>query len=285
MKKFSSLERKVIRLAYALPRGSQQRAALREVLAIHFNSKEEWEKYKEKHPGADEEKHVFDFTDDKDKKDEDDDASGDDDSKDDDEPAEVGTPEERTKLDKAKEDAKKKWDAAWSDSKKTLKSLKNKLDLKGDEPDPTTFGEVAEAFTALMSAIIIPDQGGEQFLSSVTKRLDTKAGERKKVQEALAALKAVEAFALANPDQAEKMREDAGIDPISSLDQEAAEDLKKAFMSDKIEEVQDENIKEKMFDFFSDMDDDRVKLLKEFVSEDGTFRLDDMKSFLVGSFS
>lgn len=279
MPKFTNLERRIIRAAYASPEGSEERKVFREVLAVHFETEKEWETYREKHPDTDIKNHTFEFKDEKDPEKE---EEGDENSEGDED--EIGSKAEGEKLQKAKEVAQKVFDKGWGETKKQVTKLKGKFDkLKSEvnEDRSETLGELAELMTAMMSAVFTTDSA---FLDSVMGRLEAKKEEREKVQNAIATMKAAELAAIADEDLEETLL-DNGVDVLSDTEREELEQFGQVLRGEvENDDEVDAEVRKKLFDRLTDMDDDRIELLQRFV-KDGIFDLDAAKAFFVAALS
>lgn len=297
MPKFTDLERQIIRIAYSYPKGSVERTTLREVLAVHFETEAEWESYKEEHPDADESNHTFEFKGQKDpeapeeeteeedseKKDEGDESSDKDkEKKEDEEKPKPGSKEESVILQQAKAKAKEAFAKGWDKTKQKVGEFKGKMDkLKSEGANEDTFGEVVELMAAMLSAVFIPDSGGSEFLDSVMSRVESKAEDKQKTLEAIANMKAAEAMGLADDDLYETMLKN-GLQALSQQERQKYDTIAKGLRGELKDEDMDDSDRDMLFDFLTDMDDDRIQWLKDFTDKDsGTVNMDGLKMALL----
>jgi len=246
---------------------------VRTVLAEHFATPEAWETYKDRYPDADPLKHDLTFLDDEDKEEEE--GEGGDKAKGEEEASSKKTKKkedaasEASKLDKAKEYAKSKFMEQLPKLKKKFKATGDKINDLTKDSDPATMGEVAELMAALLSGILFPDTGGTEFLDDVQKRIGLKDTQKEETAKAMAALKAAEMAALIDQGIKDKYKENE----FEPLEDDFDDDLYKS-MADVFKGEVDlaeaaQEVKEKAFAFLTDMDGDRIEMLKDWVDDEG----------------
>lgn len=237
MKKFSSEEKRFIRAVYQLPPG-QRPPFFKALKAVVFETQEEMDEYFKNHPNANPENHSLET------------------------PEQKAEEEKEDRLTKLKEKAQKKFNETIKPKVDQLKSNLNNLG------SPGSMGDLVETMAALMSAILIPDKGGESYLQEIQDRLQSKSEED--TQKALEILKAAELAASQDEEIRERLDEEAGFRPVSDKTEEELKTLKQALNNDKLSDEDSATLME----FLSEMDDKRIEFLNMFKNEAGDLDLD-----------
>jgi hypothetical protein len=246
-RKFTAYEKHVITSLYQLPK-EVRKPFVREILSEIFDSKEEYDEYFKAHPNANPDNHSI---------------------KGDTEEQDLEDKEEKSKFKALKEKATESLKSVLEHTKEFKKKL-------GDIGKPGSMGDLVETLAALMSAILVPDQGGTDYLKEVTERVG--AAEEDEIEAAMTQLKAAELAAFMNPEVAERMEEEIGLKPFDEV--QIQEDLKKLKEGLAGEEPLDEEVRGLLADMLGNMEGSRVKFLQEFLKEDGSMDNDRLKEFL-----